>query len=127
MTVVDKVWFVTGASRRFSRIWAEAALERGDRVAAAARDAAALGELEAAYSDAVLALPLDVTDRDVVFAAVVRARKRFGRLDLVVTAAGYAYLGAVEEFAPAEVRANVETNLFGTLWVVQAELPILRA
>ena len=62
-----KVWFITGASRGFGRVWTEAALKRGDRVAAAARNPETLGELVSAYGDAILALPLDVTDRDAVF------------------------------------------------------------
>ncbi len=68
-----------------------------------------------------------MTDRDAVFAAVSQGRERFGRPDVILSAAGYAYIGAVEELAPEDVRANFETNVFGTLWVVQAALPILRA
>jgi NADP-dependent 3-hydroxy acid dehydrogenase YdfG len=70
--VQPKVWFVTGASRGFGRIWTEAALERGDRVAAAARDSKALDDLVATHGDSILALSLDVTDRDAVFEAVGR-------------------------------------------------------
>ena len=122
-----KIWFVTGASRGFGHLWTRAALERGDKVAATARDAASLDGLVADYGDGVLALPLDVTDRDAVFAAVGQAHRHFGRLDVVLCNAGYGYLSAVEEIVPAEARANLDTNVFGTLSVIQAALPLLRA
>ena len=123
---MSKVWFITGTSKGFGRIWAEAALERGDRVAATARDAATLAPLVEQYGDAVLALPLDVTDKAAVDAAVARAHERFGRLDVVVNNAGYGLFGMIEEVSEAQARAQIETNLFGALWVTQAALPILR-
>lgn len=120
-----KTWFVTGASRGFGRIWSEAALQRGDRVATA-RDANALSDLVATYGDAILAMPLDVTDRDAVFAAVGQAHRHFGSLEVILCNAGYGYMSPIEEIEPAEARANIETNLFGTLSVIQAALPLLR-
>jgi NAD(P)-dependent dehydrogenase (short-subunit alcohol dehydrogenase family) len=122
-----KIWFVTGASRGFGRIWTEAALKRGDRVVATARESKALDELVAAYGDSILALPLDVTDRDAVFAAVRQAHRHFGRLDVILCNAGYGYMGAIEEVVTAEAEANFDTNVFGTLSVIQAALPLLRA
>jgi NAD(P)-dependent dehydrogenase (short-subunit alcohol dehydrogenase family) len=123
----SKVWFITGASRGFGRVWAEAALKRGDKVVAAARNPDALDELVEAYGDAVLVLPLDVTDRDAVFNAVAQAIVHFERLDVVLCNAGYGYMGAIEELEPEQVKANFETNVFGTLSVIQAALPIFRA
>lgn len=126
MTTNDKVWFITGASRGFGRVWTEAALQRGDRVAATARDPRTLDDLAATYGDALLPLQLDVTDRDRVFAAVRRATDAFGRLDVVVNNAGYGHFGAIEELTESEIRDQMETNFFGALWVVQAALPIMR-
>ncbi len=122
-----KTWFITGASRGFGREWAIAALERGDSVAATARDTATLDDLAEKYGDRFLPLQLDVTDRDADFAAVQQAHERFGRLDVVVNNAGYGHFGLVEELTEDEARAQLETNLFGALWVTQAALPILRA
>jgi NAD(P)-dependent dehydrogenase (short-subunit alcohol dehydrogenase family) len=122
-----KIWFVTGASRGFGRIWTEAALERGDKVAATARDSKALDELVGTHGDSILGLSLDVTDRDAVFAAVRQAHRHFGRLDVILCNAGYGYMGAVEEAVTAEAHANFDTNVFGTLSVIQAALPLLRA
>jgi len=121
-----KIWFITGASRGFGREWAIAALERGDSVAATARDTATLDDLAAKYGDRLLPLRLDVTDRDDAFAAVAEAQKRFGRLDVVVNNAGYGHFGMVEELSEADVRNQMETNFFGALWVTQAALPFLR-
>jgi NAD(P)-dependent dehydrogenase (short-subunit alcohol dehydrogenase family) len=126
MATNEKIWFITGASRGFGRIWTEAALRRGDRVAASARDPRSLDDLVAAHGDALLPLRLDVTDRNAVFEAVRRATDRFGRLDVVVNNAGYGHFGAVEELTEAEIRAQMETNFFGALWVLQAALPIMR-
>lgn len=122
----SKVWFITGCSKGFGRIWAEAALERGDQVAATARDASTLAPLAEKYGDAVLALELDVQDREADFAAVQQAQEKFGRLDVVVNNAGYGLFGAVEEVSPEQARDQIETNLFGALWVTQAALPIMR-
>jgi NAD(P)-dependent dehydrogenase (short-subunit alcohol dehydrogenase family) len=122
----SKVWFITGCSKGFGRIWAEAALERGDKVAATARDASTLAPLAEKYGDGVLTMALDVQDHDADFAAVQAAQEKFGRLDVVVNNAGYGLFGAVEEVSEAEARDQIETNLFGALWVTQAALPIMR-
>jgi NAD(P)-dependent dehydrogenase (short-subunit alcohol dehydrogenase family) len=121
-----KTWFITGASRGFGREWAIAALDRGDKVAATARDITSLDDLVAKYGEAVLPIQLDVTDRDADFAAVKQARERFGRLDVIVNNAGYGQFGMVEEISEQEIRAQLETNLLGALWVTQAALPYLR-
>jgi NADP-dependent 3-hydroxy acid dehydrogenase YdfG len=122
-----KVWFITGASRGFGRVWTEAALKRGDQVAATARDPEALDELVKIYGSAILPLPLDVTNRDAVFGAVGQAHQHFGRLDVILSNAGYGYMGAIEELEPEQAKANFDTNVFGTLSLLQAALPILRA
>ncbi|MET8754338.1 SDR family oxidoreductase [Streptomyces sp. NPDC004667] len=124
--MTQKIWFITGASRGFGREWAIAALERGDSVAATARDLSTLGDLRDKYGERLLPLRLDVTDRDADFAAVRQAHERFGRLDVVVNNAGYGHFGMIEELTEAEARAQLETNLFGALWVTQAALPFLR-
>ncbi len=124
----SKIWFITGTSKGFGRIWAEAALKRGDKVVATARDASTLEALSDRYGeDSVLALELDVTDKAAVDAAVAQGHEKFGRLDVVVNNAGYGYFGTIEEVDEAGARAQIETNVFGALWVTKAALPILRA
>ena len=122
----NKVWFITGASRGFGRIWAEAALERGDFVAATSRKFSDVADLADRFGASALPLALDVTDSKQVSQAIAAAHERFGRLDVVLNNAGYTLVGTVEEVAEEDVRALFDTNLLGTLRVLQAALPILR-
>jgi NAD(P)-dependent dehydrogenase (short-subunit alcohol dehydrogenase family) len=121
-----KTWFITGTSRGFGREWALAALERGDRVAATARDTSTLEALVAKYGARILPIALDVTDRKAATAAVQKAHAELGRLDVIVNNAGYGLFGMIEEVTESEARAQLETNVFGALWVTQAALPLLR-
>src|ERR1700728_678504 len=127
INMVSKAWFITGTSKGFGRVWAEAALARGDRVAATARDVRTLAPLVERYGPQVAAITLDGTDKAAGNAAIAQANALFGRLDVVINNAGYGLFGAVEEVSEAEARAQIETNLFGALWVTQAALPIMRA
>jgi NADP-dependent 3-hydroxy acid dehydrogenase YdfG len=124
--IVMKTWFITGASRGFGRVWTEAALERGDKVAATARSLASIADLKEKYGDRVLTLELDVTKPDQAKAAVGQAHADFGKLDIILNNAGYSLVGTIEEASADEVRALYETNIFGTLSVIQAALPLLR-
>jgi NAD(P)-dependent dehydrogenase (short-subunit alcohol dehydrogenase family) len=126
-SVAARTWFITGTSRGFGREWAKAALERGDRVVGTARDPSTLDDLLQEHPETLLALALDVTDRHAVFDTVARAHEHFGQLDIVVNNAGYGQFGMVEELSEQEARDQIETNLFGALWVTQAALPFLRA
>jgi NAD(P)-dependent dehydrogenase (short-subunit alcohol dehydrogenase family) len=123
---VDKVWFITGSSRGFGRVWADAALKRGDKVAATARTLKSIADLKEKYGANVLTLELDVTSPDQVKAALAQAHTHFGRLDVILNNAGYSLVGTIEEASAADVRALYETNIFGALAVIQAALPLLR-
>ena len=123
---MSKVWFITGTSKGFGREFALAALGRGDKVAASARNTDTLRDLVEQYGDAVLPVELDVTNRDQVFAAVKSAHETFGRIDVVINNAGYGLFGTVEEITEHQLRDQMETNLFGVFHVTQAVLPILR-
>ncbi|MFD0763775.1 SDR family NAD(P)-dependent oxidoreductase [Mucilaginibacter lutimaris] len=122
----NKVWFITGASRGFGRVWAEAALKRGDKVAATARNLDSIAELKEKYGDNVLTLELDVTNTQQVNATVAQAHAHFGRLDVVLNNAGYSLVGTIEEASADDVKAMYDTNIFGALAVIQAALPLLR-
>jgi len=124
---MSKVILITGASRGFGKIWAKALLERGDKVAATARNIAHLTDLVETYGDAVFPIQLDVNDRDACFAAVEKAQHHFGRIDVLINNAGFGLFGAIEETTEQQARAQIETNFFGVLWVSQAILPIMRA
>lgn len=122
----ERVWFITGASRGFGKAFAKAALERGDRVAATARNPDDVSDLVDAHGDAVLAVALDVTDRDSVDRAVTEAHEHFGRLDVVVNNAGFGLAGSVEEVSDEDLQRQLDVNLLGALWVTRRVLPILR-
>jgi NAD(P)-dependent dehydrogenase (short-subunit alcohol dehydrogenase family) len=123
---VAKVWFLTGASRGFGLEIARKILAQGDRVVATARRAEQiLTELPDA-GDALLAIDLDVTNADQAAQAVQSAVDAFGRIDVLVNNAGRGLLGAVEEASDTSVRAVYEVNVFGTLTLQRAVLPIMR-
>jgi NAD(P)-dependent dehydrogenase (short-subunit alcohol dehydrogenase family) len=121
-----KVWFITGASRGFGRVWAEAALTLGDKVAVTARTLTDVADLKERFGDAVLPMALDVTDADQAQHVVRQAHAHFGKLDVVLNNAGYTLVGTVEEASEADVRTLFDTNYFGMLRVIQAALPLLR-
>ncbi len=122
----EKVWFITGASKGFGKIWAEAALKRGDKVVATARKTYTLQPLVDKYKDLVLPLQLDVTDHAAAFDTIKKAHEHFGRIDVVINNAGYGLFGTIEEITEEQARKQIETNFFGALWVTQAALPIMR-
>ncbi|MBV7532327.1 SDR family NAD(P)-dependent oxidoreductase [Chitinophaga sp. sic0106] len=121
-----KVILITGASRGFGKLWAKAFLERGDKVAATARDLKHLDELVAQYGDAVLPIKLDVNNRSECFETVQKVKAKFGRIDVLINNAGYGLFGAIEETTEQEARDQMETNFFGLLWMTQAILPLMR-
>ncbi|WP_407572678.1 SDR family oxidoreductase [Deinococcus altitudinis] len=123
---MSRVWFITGTSRGFGREWTVAALERGDSVVATARNIDSLQELTRQYPDRLFPISLDVNSREASFEAVRQAHDRFGRLDIVINNAGYGQFGFIEELSEEEARAQLETNVFGALWVTQAALPFMR-
>jgi NAD(P)-dependent dehydrogenase (short-subunit alcohol dehydrogenase family) len=124
---MSKTIFITGASRGFGKIWAEAFLKRGDKVAATVRNLDTLKDLVATYGDAILPIRLDVNNRADSFAAVAKANQHFGSIDVVINNAGFGLFGTIEETSEQEARDQIETNVFGLLWITQAALPIMRA
>jgi NAD(P)-dependent dehydrogenase (short-subunit alcohol dehydrogenase family) len=123
---MSKVWLITGSSRGLGRALAEAVLARGDRLVATARNPAQLEGLVRQYGDRVRAVALDVADEAAAGRAISAAVEAFGRLDVLVNNAGYGNLDAIEDTSLAEFRAQIETNLFGTIIMTKAALPLMR-
>jgi NADP-dependent 3-hydroxy acid dehydrogenase YdfG len=123
---MTKTILITGASRGFGKIWAEAFLKRGDRVAVAVRNTESIKHLSDQYGDSVFPVQLDVSDRNRCFEAVDEVKKRFGTIDVLINNAGSGLFGTVEEAGEQEVRDQFETNVYGLLWMTQAVLPIMR-
>lgn len=122
----NKVWIITGTSKGFGRVWAEAALNRGDQVVTTARDISTLKEFAEKYGSAILPLELDVNNRNNCFEVVEKAKAHFGKIDILINNAGFGHFGFIEELSEMEAREQIETNLFGSLWMIQAVLPIMR-
>ncbi len=127
MDTLPKTWFITGTSSGFGHILTEQLLDRGDRVAATLRRADALADLQARYGGRLWMAALDVTDAAAVRRVVDRAFADLGRIDVVVNNAGYGLFGAGEEVSDEQIRQQIDTNLIGSIQVIRAALPHLRA
>lgn len=121
----NKVWFITGTSSGFGRALADAALDRGDRVVATARDPGQLHDL--AVDDGVHVIALDVTDPEQRLNAVDQAVQKVGRIDVLVNNAGRTQVGAVEETTEDELRSLFELHFFAPVALTRAVLPHMRA
>ena len=123
---MKKTWFITGASRGFGRIWAEAALQRGDQVTATARNVSDVADLTERFGDAVLPLALDVTQAAQVQQALQQAHSHFGKLDVLVNNAGVSLFAATEEASDEQISNHFNVNYLGMIRVLRAALPLLR-
>ncbi|MGO6907409.1 SDR family NAD(P)-dependent oxidoreductase, partial [Rhizobium ruizarguesonis] len=123
---MSRVWLITGSSRGLGRALAEAVLASGDNLVATARDPGQLADLSERYGDQALTLALDVTDEAAAAAAVEAGVKRFGRIDVLVNNAGYGNVGSIEDTSLADFRAQIETNLFGTIIMTKAVIALMR-
>lgn len=121
-----RTWLITGCSRGLGRALAEAVLATGDRLAATARDPNSLADLVAPAGDRAITLPLDVTDQASAERAISETADRLGGLDIVVNNAGYGDVAPVEDTSLEDFRVQIETNLFGTIIVTKAAIPLFR-
>jgi NAD(P)-dependent dehydrogenase (short-subunit alcohol dehydrogenase family) len=119
-------WLITGCSRGIGRALAEAVLQAGHRLVATARDPSQLDELVRRHGDAVRTIALDVVDAAAAEAAIRLAVKTFGGLDVLVNNAGYGNVNAIEDTSIEEFRRQIDTNLFGTIIVTKAAIPVMR-
>ncbi len=127
MSKADRVWFITGASSGFGRSLAEAVIARGERTAVVARRGEALAALAAVDAARVLPVAIDVTDARARERGVTAALAKFGRIDVLANIAGRGSLGAVEEIAPEQLRAQMELNFFAAAELTRGVLPHMRA
>jgi NAD(P)-dependent dehydrogenase (short-subunit alcohol dehydrogenase family) len=123
---MSKVWLITGSSRGLGRALADAVLASGDNLVATARNPAQLADLSDRYGGQVLTLALDVTSEAAAAVTVEAAVKRFGRVDVLVNNAGYGNVGSIEDTSLADFRAQIETNLFGTIIMSKAVIALMR-
>lgn len=124
---MNTTWFITGTSSGLGRELTEQLLARGDRVAATVRKPQALDDLKARYGDRLWIGQLDVTDNAAVRQVMADAFAALGRIDVVVSNAAYALFGAGEELGDVQIDQQIATNLTGSIQVIRAALPHLRA
>jgi NAD(P)-dependent dehydrogenase (short-subunit alcohol dehydrogenase family) len=122
-----RTWFITGASAGFGRAMTERLLERGERVAATARRPERLADLAGEYGDRLWTARLDVTDTAELRAVVDKAFAELGRIDVIVSNAGFGFYGAAEELGDADIEGQIATNLVAPVQLTRAVLPHLRA
>jgi NAD(P)-dependent dehydrogenase (short-subunit alcohol dehydrogenase family) len=120
-------WLITGCSTGLGRALAEAVIGTGHNAIVTARNVSGVADLAETTPERVLAVALDVTRPDQVVSAVQQAEERFGGVDVLVNNAGYGYRAAVEEGDDADVRTLFETHFFGTVAMIKAVLPGMRA
>ena len=120
-------WLITGTSNGLGRILTEKLLGRGDRVVATVRKADALADLQTQHAERLLVVTVDMTDTAGLRRIVDAAFARFGRIDVIVSNAGYGLFGAAEELTDAQIDQQIATNLVGSIQLIRAALPYLRA
>ncbi len=123
----QKTWFITGASSGLGRTMAERLLAQGQRVAATARRPETLDDLKVRHGDHLWVQALDVTDTAAVGQVIDAAFRHLGHIDVIVSNAGYGLFGAAEELTDDQIVQQSNTNLIGSVQVIRAVLPHLRA
>jgi NAD(P)-dependent dehydrogenase (short-subunit alcohol dehydrogenase family) len=119
----QKVILVTGATSGIGRACAQVLKSKGWRVFGSGRNV----DGSSSSADGVEMIAINVDDKASVQAGVAEVLARAGRLDAIVNNAGYSLMGAVEDTSIEEAKAQLETNFFGAMRVIQAALPALRA
>jgi NAD(P)-dependent dehydrogenase (short-subunit alcohol dehydrogenase family) len=125
--MAQRTWLITGVNSGFGRQLSEELLARGDRVAGTARKMEAIADLQEAYQDQLWLAPLEMTDLADVRRVTDRAFNALGRIDVIISNAGYGLFGAAEELTDEQVVHQINTNLVGSIQLVRAALPHLRA
>ena len=126
-TMSQRTWLITGVSSGFGRELTEQLLERGDRVVGTVRDTGKVADLLERYPETFRAEVLDVTDTAAIREVVERSFAQLGRIDVIISNAGYGLFGAAEELTDKQVEHIIATNLVGSIQLIRAALPHLRA
>lgn len=121
-----KAWLITGTSSGFGRELTELLLARGDSVAATLRSPGALHDLKSAHGDKLWLGHCDVTDTHVLRKVVDDAFSAIGRIDVVISNAGYGLFGAAEELDDEQIDRQIATNLTASIQFARAVIPHLR-
>ena len=127
MTVAQRVWLITGISSGFGRHLAEQLLDRGDYVVGTVRKPESVADLREKFPELLRVEVLDVRDTEALRSVVERTVADLGRIDVVISNAGYGVFGAAEELTDEQVAAILATNLTASIQLIRAVLPHMRA
>jgi len=125
--MAQRTWLITGVNSGFGRLMTERLLERGDRVAGTVRKMDSMDDLKRKHGDQLWLAHLDMSDLPEIRNVVDKASAELGRIDVIVSNAGYGLFGAAEELSGEQVAHQLATNLIGPIELVRAVLPHLRA
>ncbi len=123
---MSKTWFITGASAGLGRLMTERLLIRGDQVVATVRREDSVADLRAQHGDRLVVSMLDLTDTAAIREVVDKSFRQLGRIDVIVSNAGYGLFGAAEEVTDAQIHHQIATNLLGSIQLIRAAIPHLR-
>jgi NAD(P)-dependent dehydrogenase (short-subunit alcohol dehydrogenase family) len=124
--MAPRTWLITGVSSGFGRELTQQLLDRGDRVAGTVRNTAKVADLLERHPETFRAEVLDVTDTVAVHEVVDRSFAELGRIDVIISNAGYGLFGAAEELTDTQVEHIIATNLTGSIQLIRSALPHLR-
>ncbi|MFC6260071.1 SDR family oxidoreductase [Levilactobacillus fujinensis] len=122
----NKTWLITGVSSGFGHAMTEQLLAQGKTVIGTVRNAAKVQDLVNQYPDTFVSKSLDVTDVAAIHHLVDELTQNY-QIDVLVNNAGYGLFGAAEELSDAEVNQIIATDLTGSIQMVRAILPSMRA
>jgi NAD(P)-dependent dehydrogenase (short-subunit alcohol dehydrogenase family) len=123
----SKILLITGVSSGFGRAFAEAAVSTGHTVVGTVRRESDIAAFEAIHPQRAHAVLLDVTDFDAIEGVIASILAEFGRIDVLINNAGYGHEGVLEESPLDAMRRQFDVNVFGTVAMIKAVLPSMRA
>lgn len=123
----QRTWFITGINSGFGRHMSEQLLKRGHKVAGTVRNMNSVDDLKEKYDNLLWVAHLDVTDTTAIYEVVNHAFNELGKIDVIVSNAGYGLFGAAEELTIDQITHEIDTNLLGSIHLIRASLPHLRA
>lgn len=123
---MGRIWLITGISSGFGYELTKQLLEKGDTVIGTVRSADKVKELIEMYSDTLDLQILDVTHVTDVQKTVRAAFEKHGKVDVVISNAGYGLFGAAEELSDEQIDEIIATNLTGSIQLIKTSLPFMR-